>query len=74
MVQSLERVTATPSLQPAVLEETLVACHVLIKINHPRGVPIQVRGVVESHSEQLVSGKVVAAATQNSKDTVVLEL
>ena len=66
--------TATPSPQPAALEEALVACHVLIKTNHPRGVPSQVWGVVGSHSEQLVSGKVVAAATQNSKDAVVLEL
>ncbi len=69
--QSLERVFSSSSPQPAALEEALVACHVLISISRPKGVPAEVWGVAGSHCEQLVSNKLITTATQDSESTCV---
>ena len=67
--QSLDRVSSSSSPQPAALEEALVACHVLIKINYPGGIPSQVWSIVSTHSEQLVSSKLISSASQESEFT-----
>ena len=64
---SLTRLSATPSPQPAVLEEAVVAMHVLIKITYPDPIPPQIWSLVDSHSEQLVSNKLLSSASQESE-------
>ena len=66
-LQSLERLLATPSPQVPLLEEALVAIHVLIKVSFPDPVPAQVWSVANSHSEHLVSKKMTSAASQESR-------
>ncbi len=51
-----------------------MACHVLIGINRPGGVPASVWRVAGSHCEQLVSNKLIAAASQDSECLVVYTL
>ena len=66
-LQSLERLSATPSPQVPVLEEAVVAIHVLLKVSFPDPIPPQVWSLVDSHSEHLVSNKLIAAASQESE-------
>ena len=67
--QSLDRVTSSSSPQPAALEEALVACRVLIEMNYPEGIPSHVWSIVGTHSEQLVSSKLISSASQESEFT-----
>lgn len=64
---SLERTASTPSLQSPALEEAVVAIHVAIKVSFPEPIPSQAWALAESHAEQLVSSKLLAAASQESK-------
>ena len=68
---SLERLLATPSPQVPVLEEAIVALHVLHKISFPDPIPAQAWSLADSHSESLVSNKLISSASQESKCTVV---
>ncbi len=64
---SLTRLSATPSPQAAVLEEVVVAMHVLIKVAYPDPIPPQIWSVVDSHSQQLTSNKLMSSASQESE-------
>ena len=66
-LQSLERVAATPSPQSPALEEAVAAIHVAIKVSFPEPIPPQAWALAESHAEQLVSSKLLTAASQESK-------
>lgn len=65
---SLERTSSAPSPQSPALEEAVVAIHVAIKVSFPEPIPSQVWALAESHAEQLVSSKLLAAASQESKE------
>ena len=69
VVQVVERISSSPSPQPALLEEALVACHVLIKINSPGAPPPQVWSLIDSQTEQLVSSKIISAAAAQDTST-----
>lgn len=70
-LQSLERAASATSLQPPVLVEAVVAIHVAIKLSFPDPIPPPVWSLAESHSKQLVSNKLLTAASQDSKDVGV---
>ena len=63
LVHLLERVSSSPSPQPALLREALMASHVLVKITYPGAPPSQVWTLIESLTEQLVISKVISAAS-----------
>lgn len=65
--QSLERVSSTPSPQPAALEEGVVAMHILIKISYPDPIPAEVWSLADSHSQHFVSTKLISAASSECK-------
>lgn len=70
--QSVERAAAATTVQSPALEEAVVAIHVAIKLSFPDPIPPQVWALAESHAEQLVSSKLIAAASQESKRRVWL--
>lgn len=66
-LMSLERTSQTSSPQIPALEETLIAMQLAIEISFPDPIPAQVWSLADSHSEHLVSNKLIAAASQKSK-------
>lgn len=67
-LQSLERVSSTTSPQHPALEEAVIALHVILKTSFPDTIPSQVWSLADSHSEQIVSNKLLTAASQESED------
>ena len=64
---SLEKTSSTPSPQAPMLEEAVVAIHVAVKVSFPDPSPAQAWTLADSRAEQLVSQKVITAASQESK-------
>ena len=66
-LQSLERGAANLSPQLPALEETLVALDLAVRLSFPNPIPQEVWSVADSHSEQLVSAKLITAASEKCK-------
>ena len=67
-LHSLERAagSSAPPQVPA-LEESLVALNVAVNLAFPDPIPQQVWSVADSHSEHVVSNKLISAASQERK-------